>query len=372
MKICVLVLISFIANITIFAQDIIDVTERTIKIGAGKEENIYLGFAEGDKIIFNFKEVDGKELKELEIIEYPNNPKFSEYKISKIENKVINIPRTKVYVLRLKNSANSGRICKFKIQRIPLNNDSKNKNLEIKWIVKKDTTWNSYESEGIIGSDTTYTKKTKKELVKIDTIFTVLSDETIRVPPKISFNNTKKNRITIVNLPTDVYEPNIFKVYKSTHVVGWSYWLGVGKKSIEEYDRANKNVSKGIMAIGNLTGYGALASLIVTGISVFQNPSTGDNVQYRFYGKDGKVFENSNVTIASGRNNNIKQGSFSVEFSNDNGTNSIDVNFKVVVMQVKKVYEDKVYVESKVSYKKGKKQIKEPKVTVVNIPVIDE
>jgi hypothetical protein len=50
----------------------IDVAESTLKIGAFGEDVFYYGFAEGDKLIFNFEEINGKELKEIEIIELPS------------------------------------------------------------------------------------------------------------------------------------------------------------------------------------------------------------------------------------------------------------------------------------------------------------
>ena len=121
---CILISIGFKLN----AQELIDVTDQTIKIGGLKEEEIYFGFAEGDKITFNFKEINGKELKELEIIQYPNNSKFSEYKTSKVENKSLLVAKTGVYIFRFKNSAITGRICKIQIQRMPSNELLKNFN----------------------------------------------------------------------------------------------------------------------------------------------------------------------------------------------------------------------------------------------------
>ena len=69
------------------SQQVIDVTEQTIKVGAMKTEEMYFGFAEGDQVIFNFTEADKKELKEIEITEWPNTSKFSDYKTWKVENR---------------------------------------------------------------------------------------------------------------------------------------------------------------------------------------------------------------------------------------------------------------------------------------------
>lgn len=113
MKKTILILTTVIVmtSFKIFGQEPLDVTEQTIKIGGLKEEELYFGFAAGDKIVFSFQEADNKEMKEIEIVEYPNNSKFSDYKSKRIENKTINVTKTGVYVFRFKNSAIVGRIC---------------------------------------------------------------------------------------------------------------------------------------------------------------------------------------------------------------------------------------------------------------------
>ena len=102
------------------SQTPIDVAENTMKISASGEQVFYYGFAEGDQLVFNFEEGDGKELKELEISFMPSTSIFMYYKTKKIENKVIQIRETGVYKFKFVNSnLFSGRVCKFKIQRIP-------------------------------------------------------------------------------------------------------------------------------------------------------------------------------------------------------------------------------------------------------------
>lgn len=356
---------------TVFGQDPIEVTEQTIKIGGTKEEELYFGFAEGDKILFSFQETDNKELKEIEIIEYPNNSKFSDYKSKKIENKTINVTKTGVYVFRFKNSAISGRICKIKIQRIPLNEDSKNFNSTVIWITKQDTTWNTFTKDVVIGYDTTYLQKTKKELVKIDTIVNPLFDKTLRVHSETAIGKTQYTYAT-VQLPTNTYQPSIFNPYKSTEVISWSYWIGVGQKATEEYEKANKSMTSGITAIGALTGYGALATLAVTGISMFGTTSLGDNIRYKFYGNQNGteiIIDHGNVVTASGRNEKIKQGSFSIELFNDNFKDGIDVNLKMVVLQLSKTWQDIPFTEQKITPIKEKQLFREPVITTKKIPI---
>ena len=74
-----------------YGQKTVDVAESSIKVGIKAEEEVYFGFAEGDKLIFSFEEANGKEMKEVEIVEMPSSSKFLEFKTSKIDSKTINV-----------------------------------------------------------------------------------------------------------------------------------------------------------------------------------------------------------------------------------------------------------------------------------------
>lgn len=361
----------FFTTTVVFGQEPIDITDQTIKLGGFKEEELYFGFATGDKIIFNFEEANNKELKEVEIVEYPTNSKFSDYKTKRVDNKTISVTKQGVYIFRLKNSALGGRICKIKIQRIPASEETKNFNSTVTWENQQETTYNTYTKDVIVSYDTIYVQKSKKELIKTDTIFTPLFDKTLRVHSETAIGKIQYTYAT-AEFPQNAYYPNQFNPYKSTEVICWTYWIGVGQKAAEEYVKTNKNLSSGITALGAMTGYGALASLAVTGISMFSNTNIGDNVRYKFYGiQNGQeiIFDYGNVVSASGRNEKVKQGSFSIELFNDNFRDGIDVNLKMVVMQVTKTWEDTQYTEQKVTPKYEKQILSEPVIKTVRVPV---
>src|SRR5689334_3282945 len=81
----------------IFAQSPIDIAETTLKIQGLSEETSYYGLSAGDQLIFNFKELNNKELKEIEIVELPSNSIFMDYKSISIESKKFQIARTGIY-----------------------------------------------------------------------------------------------------------------------------------------------------------------------------------------------------------------------------------------------------------------------------------
>jgi len=364
----------FLASLNTYSQELIDVCEKTIKVAALSEEVFYYGFADDDKIVFSLEEINGKEVKEVEILEYPESSKFSDFKTVKIQNKQIQVNKKNVYKFRIYNSSLGGRICKIKIQRIPQSEKTKNFNSSINWVEKQETTYNTYTKDITVGYDIRYETKIKKELVKVDTLITALFDKSLRVHSETAIGKTQYTYAT-VELPTNTYFPNQLNPYKTTEVISWSYWLGVGQKSAEDYDLANKNLALGIKTIGTLTGYGALATLAATGVSMFLNTNVGDNVNFKFYGsQNGQeiIIDYGNVISASGRNDKITQGSFSVQLFNDNFRDGIDVNLKMIAMQIQKTWQDKEYQE-KIEIPKIEKQIiKEPIVTTLKVPVLSE
>ncbi|MEP1490442.1 MAG: hypothetical protein ABJK28_18635 [Algibacter sp.] len=128
----------------------------------------------------------------------------------------------------------------------------------------------------------------------------------------------------------------------------------------------------GIGVIGNLTGYGAMAKLAITGISMFSNNAIGNNVNYKFITVQNGVqntFNSGNVTSDSGRNMEFLQGGFTIELYNDNFREGIDVNIKIVVAQINKKWKNIEYDKEKeepeyVTLNKTRMNINETKVRV--------
>ena len=366
----------FFIFITIYnyGQESVEVCDKTIKVGALSEEVFYYGFADGDQIVFSLEEINGKEVKEVEIAEYPKNIKFSDFKTKKIENKQILVNKKNVYKFRIYNSSLGSRVCKIKVHRIPSNENTRNFNTTVNWIEKQETTYNTYTKDVTVGYETTYETKVKKELVKVDTIFTQLFDKNLRVHSEMAVGKTQYTCAT-VELPVNSYFPNQLNPYKTTEVVSWSYWLGVGQKSKEEYERTNQSFKSGISTIGALTGNKALAALAVTGISMFANTNVGDNVNFKFYGLQNSneiIIDYGNVVSASGRNDKVTQGAFSVQLFNDNFKDGIDVSLKMIVMQIQKTWQDIQYQEKIEIPKIEKQTFKDPIITTTNFPVLSE
>jgi len=373
MKTKLFVLLS-ILTLTGFSQDPIDVTEQTLKVSGISEEFMYYGFAEGDKIIFNFTEVDSKELKEVEVLEYPSSSKFMDYKTVKIENKTISVIKTGVYAFRFHNSALGGRVCKVKIQRIPATDKTKLFNSSIKWVDKPDTTWNVYSKDVIVKYDTTRIPKTKKELARTEQkedMFLEKTGETVHT----SMNSEGNKHSVFIPLP----------IYPSTEleqkkIVALAYWVGVGEESNKQWEKDKKAITglaKGAAAlISSPLGAYAIGALIELSL-----PSTGEDVQYGFVDEINKnlFFANSEYKWFGGGNGKagfqkftnpeMFTGPWFLTLSNDNTMLAIDVNVKVCTIVETNYYEYKQYVEQKITPISESKTFRDPVITTKKIPV---
>lgn len=148
-----LTLLYSLITLTLAAQTPITLSESTFKMGGLEEKEFYFGFCEGDELIFDFKETNGKELQEIEISEYPATSKYSEFQTSKIENYRLKVSKTGIYKLRLLNSALRKRVCKYKIQRIPSSEETISFNSNVLWKTNNDTIYTAVQEKYLVRSE---------------------------------------------------------------------------------------------------------------------------------------------------------------------------------------------------------------------------
>ncbi|NJL77245.1 MAG: hypothetical protein HC892_21730 [Saprospiraceae bacterium] len=368
----VLLLLILLSNLC-FGQERVDVAELTIKVKASSTEDLYYGFAEGDQIIFSFQEVEGKELKEVEIMEYPETSKFMDYETKKIENKVINVIDKAVYKFRFKNSnAFKGRICKIKIQRIPASEELKNFNTTVKWVSEQDTTWNSYTKDVVVGYDTLYVQKTKKVLEIDEKIEEMVFDKSQRVHSETNANGNKTS--IFFTLPQ-----NQGNGYEYRKVIAWAYWVGVGEESNQAWQQNKKTISGAVQGAASLTltPLGAIAVGAVTNLAL---PTMGEDVQYGLVDEANKNlfhsgYEYRGFDFGKGvagykrfTDTNLLQGKYFVVLYNDNFMQGIDVNVKVSAIIEHKKYKDEPYTDMQVKARYEKKIITEPIIKTNKFP----
>lgn len=300
------------------AQSPVDVAESTLKIGGMGEEVFYYGFAEGDQLIFNFTEVNGKELKEVEITELPSSSKYMDFKTKKIENKNLFIARAGIYKFRFTNSAIGGRICKFKIQRIPASFETQRFNTNVYW-----------RSE----YDTSYSIVQERYLVKSDTLITQPIEKVTKVSSQNALNGNASTTVIDFTLPDET--------------ISWSYYIGVGRESQAAYEAAkDKFINSSAAAVSKIAGYGTMAALAIYGINTFSKVQGRDNVKYWFIsdwqnvlqfkaGVSFNQYKQGDVINEAAQMKSPLNGPVYIGLFNDNLVEPIEVVLKVTAVQVK-------------------------------------
>ena len=261
----------------LYGQQPVTVVESTLKIAPFKEEVFYYGFAAGDKLVFNFEEANNKELKEVEITELPSSTKFMDYKISKIDNKTIDIVSTGIYKFRFANSTVFPRVCKFSIQRIPASENTQNFN----------TTVYTHTI-----NDTTYTTEEEDYIDRTDTVITNFQDRTVKLNP--SEGTGYKSSFNFV-LPD--------------YTIAWAYYLYTDEEGKKAYDDAAKKLAG--YTTTNISGfYTPLAAEILNADSHLKKTEPGNTVN--FWIVDG---ENAELFIKGAQFRYIKKGVVSNDYS---------------------------------------------------------
>jgi hypothetical protein len=295
----------------------VEVADSTLKIGGLGEEVFYYGFAEGDQIVFSFEEVNGKELKEVEISEWPSNSKFMDYKTKKIENKMITVTRTGIYKFRFSNSAIGGRVCKFRIERIPGNEANQNFNTAVYWKTLYDTT---------------YTPVQERYLIKSDTAATMLTDQVAKVSSTNAINGNTNKTIVDVTLPEGT--------------ISWSYYIGTGSEGKKAYDDAkSKCLTASAGAAAKIPGYGPMVALALYGTNYFNKVQGEDNVKYYFITNWDNVqlfeaggtfyqYKLGDVVNDASQMKSPLSGKLYLGLENDNVMDPIDVTVKINAISV--------------------------------------
>ena len=313
-----IITLGLFSGLQLYGQTPVDVAESTLKVGIMGEEIFYFGFAEGDQLIFNFEETNGKELKELEITETPSASVFLDYKTKKIVNKIINIPRTAIYKFRFTNSSIGVRICKYKIQRIPASRVTQNFNPVVYWHTV---------------DDTTYATEQEEYLSKTDTMIVNFQDRVVKVNPT---SNTGGNKAT-----------SSFVLPENT--IAWSFYLSTDKAGQLAYEEANKKILSGsAAAISKFPMYNVLAAASFGRPVTITKLQTGEDIDYWIMEGD-----NVNLFTAGSQFRYIKKGKAVNDyarmeprkgnlyfcFSNDNATEPVTVTIIITVVQVNEILE---------------------------------
>lgn len=358
----------------LFAGEKILVSEGSMKIGGLGEENLYFGFAAGDKIVFSFSEIYGKEIKEVEILEYPSASRYMDFKVSSASEKTVIVNKEGVYRFRFKNGKVSKRVCRYTIERIAASEETRVFNTTVQWVVQTDTVWKTYTKSVVIGYDTSWIKQSRRV---VDTTFQkeeLLLDRSERVHSMTNSNGNKRQ--VYFTLPV-----NKITGLETKKVVSWAYWVGVGEeanKAWKENASAISELARGTAAV-YFTPLGALA---VGAIADLALPKLGEDVYYALTDQDNKnLFMNGSQFRAydTGKgvagyrkivDSRLCQGAFFLCLSNDNYVQGIDVNVKVIAIIETVRYKEESYKTPLVVPITEKQIFSEPEILQNRVPIL--
>lgn len=258
-----------------FPNEPVLVTESTIILDVDQTKELYFSFAEGDEILFDVKMVKGKHIKEIEVVEMPNNTLLTEFKSNRLKEKRIQIRNKGIYKFKFYSSSLTRRVCKIKIHRIPKDNSTKSFNTNWKWATKRDTTYTSYQADSLTGYQTIKYTETIKELKETKYEEIMLFEKKQRVH---SYWNPNPSRTYLrVDLPN--INNNSFR---EEWIIAWSYWIGVGQEGAEAYKENIKSFSSFVENAAKIYYQSPLAGVAVGAITDLIIPTTGQDIQYYF------------------------------------------------------------------------------------------
>ena len=165
-------------------------------------------------------------MKSVEVHEYQSGLKFSDYEISELKDKMIEVPQTSAYTFRFKNSSLAGRVCYVKIERVPASDSLSDFRTDQLYTVSIDTTWRKENRKVLLRTDTTYREYKQKVLSLSDTSYVPLLNKELKLSSLANSvthiqGRTTNVKITLLSTPL-IRMP---KPYKQSEVLSWSYWI---------------------------------------------------------------------------------------------------------------------------------------------------
>ncbi|MFZ4427521.1 MAG: hypothetical protein ACOYOO_10210 [Saprospiraceae bacterium] len=338
----------------------VEVCDIVLRLKGNEVQEVYYGFASGDQILFDFREIEGRTVAAFEVAEYPDNIRYRELESAEILGRSVYVQATGVYKFSIRNERGE-RTCKLRISRIPAAEKTRAFRTGVRWVDRYDTT---YVGDRPANVGDRQVQRSRRVLDKVDTALVNLIDKKERIHSR---GNMMEDPFSILKVALPANREEEDRVYK---VVSWVYWIGVGSEGEGQYQEANravklaKSLSGAAKSFSIISGpYGALAALALDGVSFFLPPGKGDNILYQV-SCGNKVIDQGNGPAAYARHTECAQGEVVFRLENDNLVEVVDVSVRVMAVAVVKTYRTEFYYEQQ--------SVVEPemKITMKKVPVL--
>lgn len=268
------------ANVS-FAQSPVLVMESSFKVKAKDTVCYYFSFAAGDQIIMDFSESNGLDLKQIEVVELPYVVKYSDFKVSSVQEKVIDVPTTAVYAFKFINPTIIGHTCDLKIQRKPKNRSTADFNTSWVWKTVYDTSYVYQTEDSIVGYDSIPIVENVKELVSDEISEQMLLDNMVEVKAKGILKKDNPRVCLSFTLPANKQED-----LKTEKVLAWAYWVAVGKNANTVWSKNKELTKSAVKQVAKFVGIASPLAALALGVGVdliIPDENSVDNVEYAIF-----------------------------------------------------------------------------------------
>ncbi|MBC3538992.1 hypothetical protein ACFSC6_10645 [Rufibacter sediminis] len=352
----------------------VEVAELALNVPSRETREVYYGFEAGDELIFEFSDPSRKGLKQVEVVEYPSNVRYSGLQVNSV-TKAVKVNRRAVYLFRFTNSSLASRVCNVRISRRPATEETAGFNPEVAWREVADTSYTLSAKQELVRYDTTFHAVKKREIARVDTIAQELVCKSEQVAALLTMGKPSESLISF-SLPKDRITP-----FETSEVVSWAYWIGVGQEGHLAFEANKRKYLQALGGVAHLSG-NPVVGLALRQFSFLPTGNAGSNVHYYFMrdpasaqaflqsydNKEFRYFDKGNGVSGYGRREAPLQGTFYVGLHNDNDWYDINVTVKIVAVVVRKTYREVTDRQATVIPVYEARRYRQPVVSVKRMP----
>jgi hypothetical protein len=303
------------------------VADQTFKMD-GVSEYVY-AFAEGDRVELKAQELTGKKIRNVELIQWPDNPLLRAYDLDSLWNKTIQIQKTGIYLLRFQETGLSKKICRFTLHRTPASAETARLDTRVPWDIREIPSFNIVRRPVEAGKRT--------ELLSLGGSATVAASK------------------FYLKKPVNVYQ---FTLPPNT--VRWAYRVAVGQAAADAR-RADADKLKYVLQTGAVkllaaapeTALGAFALGAALDLTV---SSAGEDVEYALVDwenwqkfSEGGAFtafiQQRGVSVDAQRRYAPLSGTWYFALRSDNWVDDINVSIDIEAVTEVPVFETALHLE---------------------------
>lgn len=321
-------LVSLFCAITslVQAQKPIVITEQDVDIDPKTVEVLAYHLAEGDKILLDVYEEDGKPLDEMAFVASPRTVRWRELDVAVVERQTFTVSQTGYHMFRFVNGRGGHRHLHIHIARMPRSAATAGHETAVNVDIEADSVFALVEQEVVVGYDSVPVESTERINTRTEYREEVLLVRSERL-------TAGESRMVSFNLSHDLETRA-----RDEKVAAWAYWIGVGEESSLAWEQNKDLIRKTVKVASSLalTPLGALAAGLATDL-LLPPKGMGEDVLFKIAQNDPRAPKGFNAVdqgagVAGYRKISdpaLLQGEIGVFIENDNRLTAIDVELRV-------------------------------------------